>query len=321
MKYTTLGRSRVEVSSVCLGTMNMGRHLDDAASHELLDRALELGVNYFDTANRYGTPDRKHASEEILGSWFAGDPSRRDRVVLATKVFEPLSDRPNDGGLSALHIRRACEDSLRRLQTDHIDIYQMHHIDRRAPWDEIWEAMDLLRTQGKIVYVGSSNFAGWNLADAQHEARRRNSLGLITEQSVYSLANRAIEQEVLPAARAFGVGVVAWSPLAQGLLAGTADAAGRRASDPAHTERLRRHADALAGTAAIADELGTDMATVALAWVAAQPGVAAPIIGPRTIEQLERGAASVDLTLDAALLARLDALWPSPGEAPWSYAW
>ena len=318
MKYTTLGASRLEVSRVCLGTMNFGRHTTTAEAHGILDEAHALGINYIDTANRYGTPARPHAAEEILGEWFAQGGSRRDRTVLATKVFERTDDWPNHEGLSALNIRRACDASLRRLNTDRIDIYQMHHIDRAAPWDEVWEAFDVLRQQGKILYAGSSNFAGWHLAVAQAsgEAHRQR---LITEQSVYSLAVRDIEREVQPAAVALGIGLVPWSPLAGGLLADVTP--GGRRADADFAARAAQHADRLAATRALASDMGVSLAVLALSWVASRPGVAAPIVGPRTVAQLRELAQVADVALPGHVVERLDVLWPGPGVAPEAYAW
>ena len=318
MRYTTLGSSRLEVSRLCLGTMNFGRHTDTDASHAILDDAHEMGINYIDTANRYGTAARPHASEEIIGEWFASGGGRRERTVLATKVFEQTDSWPNNGGLSALNIRRACDASLQRLKTDRIDIYQLHHVDRLAPWDEIWEAFETLRSQGKILYAGSSNFAGWHLAVAQASAKAHH-WRLISEQSVYSLARRDIEREVLPAARALGIGVVPWSPLAGGLLAGSGE--GVRRTDAATLAASERHRAALQGTQTIADELAITPAALALAWLLAQEGVAAPIVGPRTTQQLRAFAGVPDLELTEDALVRLDALWPGPGIAPEAYAW
>jgi NDP-hexose 2,3-enoyl reductase len=328
-----LGASRLEVSRLCLGTMNFGQHVDRDGAHAVLDAALDSGLNYVDTANRYGTPDRPHASEEIIGEWLAKGAGRRDRIVLATKVFESTSDWPNHGGLSAVNIRRACDASLRRLQTDHLDVLQMHHIDRAAPWAEVWEAFEVLRDQGKIVYVGSSNFAGWHLAMAQSSARYRGRLGLVSEQSVYHLAQRTIELEVLPAARELGIGLVPWSPLAGGLLTdAAADAAatgptaggavsGRRAS-PEFAARLARHGDQLVATRGVAADLGVSVSVLALAWLLAQPGVTAPIVGPRTPVQLEALLPALDADLAPDVLAELDRVWPGPGgEAPEAYAW
>ncbi|MFE5409558.1 aldo/keto reductase [Microbacterium sp. NPDC056569] len=318
MRYTTLGASRLEVSRLCLGTMNFGRHADTDASHSVLDAAHEMGINYIDTANRYGTADRPHASEEIIGEWFAKGGGRRERTVLATKVFEQTDPWPNNGGLSALNIRRACDASLKRLKTDRIDVYQMHHVDRLAPWDEIWEAFETLRAQGKILYAGSSNFAGWHLALAQASAQDHR-WRLISEQSVYSLARRDIEREVLPAARALGIGIVPWSPLAGGLLAGRGD--GVRRTDAATLAASEKHRASLEGTQRLAAELEVEPAALALAWLLAQEGVVAPIVGPRTADQLRAFAGVPDLDLDDEAQARLDALWTGPGVAPEAYAW
>src|SRR5215218_3474569 len=185
-----------------------------------MDRALDEGINFFDTANVYGWKKGEGVTEQILGRWFAQGGGRRDKVVLATKVFGSMGDWPNENKLSALNIRRACEGSLRRLQTDHIDLYQMHHVDRDTPWDEIWQAMELLVQQGKVLYVGSSNFAGWHIARANEIAHQRNFLGLASEQSLYNLNARTIEMEVVPAVNEYGMGLIPWSPLAGGLLAG-----------------------------------------------------------------------------------------------------
>ncbi|HWC44200.1 MAG TPA: aldo/keto reductase, partial [Actinomycetota bacterium] len=220
MDYTHLGRTGLLVSRLCLGTMNFGPETTEEDSFTIMDRALDEGVNFFDTANVYGWKQGEGVTEQILGRWFAKGGGRREQVVLATKVFGSMGDWPNENRLSALNIRRACEASLRRMQTDHIDLYQMHHVDRDTPWDEIWQAMDLLVQQGKVLYVGSSNFAGWHIAKANEAARARHSLGLVSEQSLYNLAERSIELEVLPACRDYGLGVIPWSPLLGGLLGG-----------------------------------------------------------------------------------------------------
>ncbi|BDZ64134.1 aldo/keto reductase [Agromyces mangrovi Wang et al. 2018] len=321
MRYANLGRSRLEVSRLCLGTMNFGSHADARAAHDVLDAALDVGITYVDTANRYGPPERPHASEEIIGEWLAADPSRRDRIVLATKVFERTHPGPNGGGLSARHIREACEASLRRLRTDHIDVYQMHHVDRAAPWPEVWEAFDLLRAQGKITYIGSSNFAGWHLATAQASAAARGALGIVSEQSVYNLAQRTVELEVLPAARELGIGVVPWSPLAGGLLAESdASGSGRRRSAE-FAQRAAAHREQLEATRDLAREASLSVAVLALAWLLAQPGVTSTIVGPRSRSQLEALAEAADVDLGPAVLARLDEIWPGPGPAPEAYAW
>src|ERR671928_336965 len=286
MEYRKLGRTGVRVSPLCLGTMNFGPQTSEADSFKIMDRALELGINFFDTANGYGGgKPGEGITEQIIGRWLAQGDGRRERIVLATKVYGKMGDWPNMGRLSARHIRQACDDSLRRLQTDHIDLYQMHHVDRDTPWDEIWQAMDLLVQQGKVLYVGSSNFAGWHIVKANEAARARHSLGLVSEQSLYNLAERSIELEVLPACRDYGVGVIPWSPLGGGLLGGILRKAreGRSASDQAR-ERLEEHRGQVEEYEAFCDELGERPSDVALAWLLHQPGVTAPITGPRTLE-------------------------------------
>ena len=286
MEYRRLGRSALRVSPICLGTMNFGPLTTEADAHHIMDRALEHGINFFDTANRYGGEKGAGRTEEILGTWFAQGGDRREKVVLATKVFGPMTPWPNDGLLSARHIRDACEASLRRMQTDHIDLYQMHHIDRSAPWDEVWQAMETLVQQGKIVYVGSSNFAGWHIAQANEAAKARHFLGLVSEQSLYNLAARTVELEVLPAARFYGVGIIPWSPLAGGMLGGNpanGDTARRKSTQPRY-ERMRPQLERWEKLCA---DIGEEPAAVALAWLLHQKGVTAPIVGPRTLEQLE----------------------------------
>src|SRR5579871_5487588 len=187
MHYTHLGRTGLSVSRLCLGTMNFGPLTSEQDSFAIMDHALELGINFFDTANVYGWKLGEGVTEKIVGNWFAQGGGRRDKVILATKVYNRMGEWPNESGLSAVHIRRACEDSLRRMKTDHIDLYQMHHIDRSTPWDEIWQAMEQLVREGKIIYVGSSNFAGWHIAQANCIAQQRHFLGLVSEQSLYNL--------------------------------------------------------------------------------------------------------------------------------------
>src|SRR6478752_2814912 len=286
MELRRLGRTALRVSELCLGTMNFGPLTTQDDSFVIMDRALELGINFFDTANRYGGPKTPGATETILGNWFAQGGGRREKVVLATKVFGPMTEWPNDGGLSARHIRDACDASLKRMQTDRIDLYQMHHVDRSAPWDEVWQAMETLVDQGKVVYVGSSNFAGWHIVQANETAKSRNFLGLVSEQSLYNLAARTIELEVLPACRVYGVGVIPWSPLAGGMLGGTAtsgDIARRKQTQPRY-EKLRPQLERWEKFCA---ELGEEPAAVALAWLLQRREVTAPIIGPRTLQQLE----------------------------------
>jgi aryl-alcohol dehydrogenase-like predicted oxidoreductase len=323
MNYTRVGRSGVEVSRLCLGTMNFGPHASEAESFAMMDRALELGITFFDTADVYGWKRGEGVTEQIVGSWLAQGGGRRERIVLATKVYGTMGDGRNDRGLSAVHLRRACDDSLRRLRTDHIDLYQMHHVDRATPWDEIWQAMEILVQQGKIVYVGSSNFAGWHLARACETAAARHLVGLVSEQSLYNLSARTVELEVLPACRAYGVGVLPWSPLGGGLLGGALAKAnaGRRASERMQT-RIAANRGALERYERLCRDVGAEPADVALAWLLQRPGVTAPIIGPRTMDQLTTSLGALEVTLDAETVARLDEIWPGPGgEAPEAYAW
>jgi aryl-alcohol dehydrogenase-like predicted oxidoreductase len=323
MELTHLGRSGLLVSRLCLGTMNFGPETSEEDSRAIMDRALDEGVNFFDTANVYGWRQGEGVTEQIVGRWFDQGGGRREKVVLATKLYGSMGDWPNQGKLSALNIRRACEGSLRRLRTDHIDLYQMHHVDRDTPWDELWQAMDVLVQQGKVLYVGSSNFAGWHIAQAVEAARDRRSLGLVSEQSLYNLAARTVELEVLPACQAYGVGVLPWSPLAGGLLGGILRKAreGRSASEQVR-QRLERHRPRVQEYEAFCEELGERPAEVALAWLLRQPAVTAPIVGARTMEQFEQSLRALDLTLDDKALDRLDQIWPGPGgPAPEAYAW
>ena len=322
MRHRPLGRTALQVSELCLGTMNFGPNTSEADSFELLDRALDLGIDFVDTADQYGGTLGVGATETILGNWFAQGGERREQIVLATKLYEPMSDRANDRGLSARHIRLACEASLRRLQTDHIDLYQMHHLDRGAPWDEVWQAMETLVAQGKVIYVGSSNFAGWSIAQANEAASARHFLGLVSEQSLYNLAERTIELEVLPACAAYGLAVLPWSPLAGGLLAGSlgAASAGRRSS-PAMLARIEAVRPQLEAWEALCRELGESPATVGLSWLLHRPGVTAPIIGPRTMQQLDDAVHATTLVLSDDVLDRLDEIFPGPGPAPEAYAW
>jgi aryl-alcohol dehydrogenase-like predicted oxidoreductase len=323
MQYVQLGRAGVRVSRLCLGTMNFGPLTSEADSGAIMDQALELGINFFDTANVYGWKTGEGVTEQIVGRWLAQGGGRRDRIVLATKVYGRMGKGPNDTRLSALHIRRACDESLRRLQTDHIDLYQMHHVDRDTPWDEIWQAFEVLVTQGKVLYAGSSNFAGWHIAQANAAAAARHFFGLVSEQSLYNLTARTIELEVIPSCRAHGLGLIPWSPLAGGLLGGALGklAEGRRASDRQRQaiERQRNQLEAYEG---LCRELGEAPADVALAWLLHRAEVTAPIIGPRTMEQLTGSLRALELTLAAETLERLDRIWPGPGgEAPEAYAW
>ena len=319
MEYTHLGRIGLRVSRLCLGTVSFGRHTPKEESVTILDRALQAGINFFDTANSYN----EGLTETIVGNWLSQDKSRRDQIVLATKVYSQTGDGPNDSRLSAYHIRRACEDSLRRLQTDHIDLYQMHHVDRHTPWDEIWQAMEQLVREGKISYVGSSNFAAWHIAHAQGIAAQRNFLGLVSEQSIYSLRSRAIELEVLPCCRELGLAVIPYSPMGSGVLCGIQDnpTTGRRGREVLR-DVIKTHRTQLEAYEALCTSIGQPPANVALAWVLNNPDITAPIIGVRTIKQFENILSALALKLDDETLAKLDEIWPGPGgEAPEAYAW
>ncbi|MCU1360256.1 MAG: aldo/keto reductase [Ilumatobacteraceae bacterium] len=324
MRYRRLGRTALQVSELCLGTMNFGPQTPEPESWAIMDRALELGINFFDTANRYGGDLGPGATEVIVGNWFAQGGGRREKVVLATKLYGAMTDWPNDGRLSARHIRAACDASLRRMQTDHIDLYQMHHIDRTAPWDEVWQAMDTLVQQGKVIYVGSSNVAGWHIVQANEAAKARGTFGLVSEQSHYNLLVRTIELEVLPACREYGVGVIPWSPLSGGLLGGvTGTVAGARRQSAAALARIEKFRPQLERWEALCADLGEHPAAVALAWLLAQDGVTCPIIGPRTMDQFDGASLrAIDVDLDADTLTAIDAIFPGPGgTAPEAYAW
>lgn len=332
MEYVHLGRSGLSVSRLLLGTMNFGMPTSEQDSHAIMDRAHEHGINFFDTADVYGRGEEAGSglTEEIIGRWFASGGGRRDKTVLGTKLYQPMAEWPNNRALSALHIRRAVERSLKRLQTDYIDVYQMHHVDRGTPWEEIWEAFGVLRQQGKVIYFGSSNFAGWHIAQAQEAARTRNLLGLISEQTKYNLMSRWAELEVLPAARHYGLGLIPYSPLEGGVLAGILrkQREGRaiRGDTGTSAEALERRRESVRDYEKLCAELGEDPAHVGLAWLLAQEGVAGPIIGPRNVAQLDGALRATSITLDAPTLDKLDELFPPPGPngakpAPEAYAW
>ncbi|MFI1731418.1 aldo/keto reductase [Streptomyces acidicola] len=331
MKYTQLGRTGLKVSRLVLGTMNFGPQTDEADSHAIMDAALDAGINFFDTANVYGWGDNKGRTESIIGNWFAKGGERRDKVVLATKVYGNMDPDgatvwPNHDKLSALNIRRAVEASLKRLQTDHIDLYQFHHIDRNTPFEEIWQAVDVLVQQGKILYAGSSNFPGYKIAQANETAARRGgTIGLVSEQCLYNLAERRAEMEVIPAAQEYGLGVIPWSPLHGGLLGGVIKKeakGGRRSSgrtaealtDPAVRAQVQAYEDLL-------EKHGIEPGEAALAWLLTRPGITGPIVGPRTAEQLESAIRASELELSAELLTALDEIFPGPGPSPEAFAW
>jgi aryl-alcohol dehydrogenase-like predicted oxidoreductase len=323
MDFTHLGRSGLTVSRLCLGTMNFGPLTSEADSHSIMDAAHEYGINFFDTANRYGREVGIGATEQIIGRWFAQGGGRRERTVIATKLYGQMGEWPNEGKLSALNIRRALDASLTRLQTDYIDLYQFHHVDRETPWDEIWQAIGVGIAQGKILYVGSSNFAGWHIAQAQAAAAERNLVGLTSEQSIYNLATREIELEVIPAAEHYGLGIIPWSPLQGGVLGGVLrkEREGRRRIEGRAAEYVESHRSRIEAYEEFAAELGHEPGDVALAWLLHQPAVTAPIVGPRTQDQLDAAVRALDVTLDDKALARLDEIFPGYGMAPEHYAW
>ena len=323
MDYTQLGRTGLQVSRLCLGTMNFGRRTTEEDAFTIMDKAHDLGINFFDTANVYGGKLGEGVTEHIIGRWFAQGGGRREKTVIATKVYGRMGEWPNQSRLSALNIRQAVEGSLRRLQTDHIDLYQMHHVDRDTPWEEIWQAMETLVQQGKILYVGSSNFAGWHIAKANEIAKSRHFLGLVSEQALYNLKDRMIEMEVIPACRDYGMGLIPWSPLASGLLAGSLgkERTGRRAEEGVEKE-VKKFASHLNQYEKFCKQKGEKPADVALAWLLANPVVTAPIVGPRTIDQLTGSLRALKIKFSKADIAKLDEIWPGPGgEAPEAFAW
>ncbi len=323
MEFTQLGRTGLKVSRLCLGTMNFGPHTEENESFAIMDKALELGINFFDTANVYGWKTGEGITEKIVGNWFAQGGGRREKTIIATKVFGRMGDWPNQSRLSARHIREAVEGSLKRMQTDYIDMYQMHHVDRLSPWEEIWQAMEVLVQQGKVIYVGSSNFAGWHITQAQEKAKARNFMGLVSEQSLYNLNARMVELEVIPACKEYGLGLIPWSPLAGGLLGGVLAKIekGRRASENVQKE-IDKNRPKLEAWEQFCKEMGENPADVALAWLLKNPVVTAPIIGPRTDEQLTGALRALEIKFSEDALKKLDEIFPGPGgEAPEAYAW
>jgi aryl-alcohol dehydrogenase-like predicted oxidoreductase len=303
--------------------MNFGPQTTEPDAHAILDQALEAGINFMDTANVYGWKTGEGVTEKIVGRWFAQGGGRREKTVIATKLYGGMGDWPNQTFLSALSIRQQCDASLKRLQTDYIDLYQMHHIDRDAPWEEVWEAFDILKQQGKILYVGSSNFPAWGIVQANERARQRNSLGLVSEQSYYNLMKRTVELEVVPACQQYGVGLIPWSPLNRGLLGGVLRKQKEGRSADENTQRnLEENRPAIEAYEKFCDELGHDPADVGLAWLLAQKAVTAPIVGPRTADQLTSAIRSLEVNLGDTELKVLDEIFPGPGgPAPEAYAW
>jgi len=321
MEYRQLGKSALKVSTLCLGTMNFGPRTSEEESFAIMDDAMEAGINFFDTANQYGGRLGVGATEIIVGKWLTQNPQHREKIVLATKVHQPMSDDVNDRGLSARHIRMACEASLKRLNVDHIDLYQMHHIDRAAPAEEIWQAMDQLISQGKITYVGSSNFPGWKIAQMNEKAQARHSLGLVSEQSLYNLVERSAELEVIPACKEYGLGVITWSPLSGGLLAlNDDDGTGRRQSKSIKSAAQSR-SDQLSRYGDLCKSIGETPTAVALAWLLNQGGVTSNIIGPGSRTQLASVLHVPTMQISQETLATIDEIFPPIGTAPEAYAW
>ena len=322
MQYTNLGRTALKVSRLCLGTMNFGPQTSEEDSYAIMDHALEVGINFFDTANVYGWKKGEGVTEQIVGRWWAQGGGRREKVVIATKVYGDMGDWPNTSRLSKLHMRHALDDSLRRLKTDYIDLYQFHHVYREASWDEIWEFCEGAVAQGKVLYIGSSNFAGWHIAQANEAAKRRNFLGLVSEQSIYHLLNRNIELEVIPACESYGVGVIPWSPLAGGLLGGVIEKEnqGRRAGEGVQ-KQLEKNRDKIVAWENLCRDLSEKPADVAIAWMLQNKAITAPIIGPRTLEQLDGQLRALDITLSTETNDKLNEIFPGKKTAPEDYAW
>ena len=328
MQYTNLGRTGLRVSRLCLGTMNFGPNTGEAEAFRIMDCAVEAGINFFDTANMYGGRNggARGWTEEIIGRWFAQGGGRREKVVLATKIFEPMDD-PNDGpngagGLSAFKIRRHTDACLKRLQTDHIDLLYMHNPDPSAAWEELWASFERLTAQGKIDYVGASNFAAYQLAMAQAKADERHFLGIVCDQSKYNLLSRLPEVELIPACRALGIGFLAWGPLGGGMLSGSI------LKDTVSGQRSLKYAgrlpdEMLARLSAYHDacaDCGLTEAEASMAWLLSRPGLTAPLVGPRTVGQLEDMIRTAEITLPQELLRRMDQLFPAPAaEAPKAY--
>jgi aryl-alcohol dehydrogenase-like predicted oxidoreductase len=316
MEYRNLGRTGVKVSQLCLGTMMFGRSASEQDSVAIIDRALDQGVNFVDTANAYSAG----ASERIVGKALAR--GRRASVVLATKAFFPVDAKdPNARGLSRRHLIDACNASLERLQTDWIDLYQLHRAQSDVPIDETLRALDDLIRAGKVRYVGTSMFPGWKIVEALWAAKELGLNRFVCEQMAYNLLDRTAEREVLPAARTFGVATIPWAPLCGGLLTGKykrddQSAAGRWHGGKDNFDRKATPAafDVIEGVVALAREKGCSPSQLALAWVGAQPGVTAPIIGPRTLDQLKDNLGVLERTLSDEDRRALDEV-NGPGNA------
>jgi aryl-alcohol dehydrogenase-like predicted oxidoreductase len=315
MDYRTLGSCGMKVSELCLGTMMFGDPTDERTSLDMIERALDAGINFLDTADKYNTGE----SERIVGKALEG---RREEIVLATKVTLPMSEGPNMSGSSRKHIIEGCEASLRRLGTDYIDLYYLHKPDPETPIEESLSAMDHLVRQGKVLYVGMSNFHAWRVADALGVQALQNWEPLVAVQPLYNIANRDIEVELLPACEELGLGVVSYSPIARGVLTGKYAAgeeppedsrAGRGNERIMQTEFRPSNFELAQEVVKLADEIGCTAAQLAVAWVMANELVTCPIIGPRTPEQLEDNLGAPEVEITPEIEARIDELVP-PGE-------
>lgn len=333
MRYTRLGKSNLKVSRICLGTMHFGNRTSEEEAIKIMDRALDMGINFWDTANVYSGPGRRGTSEAIIGRYFQAHKGSRDRVVLATKVWGPMEDvdDPNyERGISAYKVRKQVNDSLERLQTDRIDLYQVHHFDRSITLEEFWGMFEKLVADGKVMYMGSSNFPGWGLAKFQAAAMQRGLLGLISEQTMYSLLCRWPELEVLPAALDLGIGVIPYMPLAGGIL--TAKVQSEEGSRTASVEEeygIPVNSDQIKVFQALCSDLGESPVAVAIAWTLAQPAVSSAIVGVRTLAHLDDLERASELDLNEGTLKRLDELFDTnkgrpirtSQPAPEAYAW
>ncbi|GMV37899.1 MAG: aldo/keto reductase [Fimbriimonadales bacterium] len=311
MEYVALGRTGVQVSKLCLGCMNFGWGTEEKESIQIIHHAIEQGVNFVDTANVYG----KGASETIVGKALAG--GLRERIVLATKVHARMSDEPNDFGNSRRHIIQSCEASLQRLQTDWIDLYQIHRPQPSIPIDETLRALDDLIHAGKVRYVGTTTFAAWQITEAIWVAKELGLNRFVTEQPPYNLLDRRIERELVPCCITYGIGLLPWSPLAGGLLTGKylggSKPEGARYSQTQPIRHIGPGAEAvIEGFNKYARERGVAPSQLALAWCAAQPGITSPIIGPRTMEQLEDNLSSLSIEITDEDRKAIDAIAP-PG--------
>ncbi len=321
MDYRDLGRAGVKVSPICLGNMNFGGSADESASRAIMEHAVERGINFFDTANVY----QKSVSEQVLGRWLNdGGRARRDALVIATKVYGKMGEGPNDRGLSRRHIVRACEDSLRRLQIEAIDLYQCHHWDT-VRIEETLRAMDDLIRAGKVIYWGTSNFKAWHLTEATLLAERMLAPVPVSEQCPYSMTNRHVETELAPFCMKYGVRMLPWSPLNAGRLSGLY----RKGKPIEDTPRnkgegfrksLDKNIDLIESLTQLAESVNTTLPRLAYAFLYRQPHVASVIVGPRTIEHLDEALAALELKLDDATMKRIDDLVP-PGTAPDYVGW